>query len=310
MKIELNGKDITKLVEKLNLTNSIESLSTTASLTLASFKDTSFLVDVKVGDKLIIDDVLTGIVVDVTYNKNSTDINVFDISFYLSKNHILKQFRNTTSKAAINSICSELGIKVNVKSGLDTKINLMFKNKSASDCINEIIKENQKITAKVYFIYVKNNTLIIEELGSEKINITYKLNEDLTFKNDEVFSEKVINENIEELKNSIIVVSDDNKAIKILSKKDDETSIKKFGKLQTVVELNSKENKSASKVANVNLSSLNKIKKNLTVKVISDNYIISGKKISLDNKDYLIKSVNLDFVNNSFQGSLELKELI
>ncbi|WP_156299014.1 XkdQ/YqbQ family protein [Streptobacillus canis] len=310
MIVKLNGKNVTKLVQSLNMSNSIDTLSTTVSISFPFYKNTKFLVEVKVGDKLEIDHIFQGIVVDCVYDKESTEIKAFDIAFYLSKNMILKQIRNTAAKEGIKAICSELGIPINIKSGLDTKVNLMFKNKSASDSIVDIIKEDTKQTGKEYFIYTLNNKVYIEELGNEEVALSFKLNDAETFKGDKLLSEKVVSENIEELKNSILVLSDDNKSLKVLAKNEDSGSINKYGKLQEVVELNSKENKKAKSVASTTLNSLNKIKKVVNVNLITDTYVISGKKIKLENVDYLIKSVNLDFENGAFKGNLELKELV
>lgn len=310
MIVKLNDKDITKLVESLNITNSIDSLSTTVSITLPHYNNTKFTVDVYVGDKITIDDIFNGIVVDTVYNEHSTNIKCFDISFYLSKNIILKQFRKTSAKEAIKVICSELEIPINIKSGLNTKLNMFFKNKSASEAVWDIIKEDTKQTAKKYFIYTQNNVVNIEELGSDEILLSYRLNEDDTFTDYKLFSDINVTNNIEELKNSIIVTSDNEKSLKILAKAEDKSSIEKYGKIQTVIELNSKENKKSQKVAQTNLDALNKINKVININLISDKYIVSGKKIKFENKYYLINSVNLNFENGHFKGSLELKGVV
>lgn len=309
MKIKLNNKDVTNLASSLNISSSIDSLSNVVSISFPNYKDTTFYVDVFVGDKIEIDKFFKGIVVDISYNEDEKTIKVFDSAFYLNQTKILKQIRNTTTDKAIKLICSELGLNIVINGNLNQKINMMFKNKSVSEVIKDMLEIEKNVTGKEYHIYSYNDKLYIEENGLNEISLTLKINENEILDKDKVFFDMRINENIEELKNVILVVSDNEKSLLVLAKEKDEKSIEKYGALQEIIEFNSKEHRSIKSVAKTMLNTLNKIKKKIEVSVMSDNFIQAGKSVNIKETKYLIVSTNLNFENNMYNGSLTLKEL-
>lgn len=312
MKIDLNGKDITKLVSSLSFDNSLEDLATTVSMTVPIHKDTDFNVAVAVGGKLKIDhegNIFTGIVVETSKNDNTNSIKAMDIAFYLNKNKVLKQVRNITGKSAIKSICSDLGIPIKID-GLNSKINKIYKNETISDIIKDIVSQDFERTGTEYCIFALENTIYIEKRGKRIVDIVFKMSKDITLNLDKIVSSETVVENIEDLKNSILVTSSDSKSVQVLAKAKDGSSISKYGQLQEVVELEAKDVRKAKSVANTVLKANNKIKKELTIGVVSDKYVFSGQSIKYNKQKYLITSVSFSFNNGYFSGSLTLKEMV
>lgn len=311
IKFLLNSKDITAYIKSLSFENSIDSLSTTVNFTVPFFENTEFLVNVVVGDKIeIVDDIniFKGIVIETSQSENNLSCKSMDIAFYLNKNKIIKQVRNVTGSKAINSICSELGISVSIK-GLNTVINKVYKNQTVADIINDIIKQDTQQTEKEYYIYSLNNTVYIDYLGSNKVDLEFEIENKYILKNEELVLKKTITHNIEELKNSIIVVSNDSKSVLKLASAENKSSISRYGRLQEVVELESSQIKQAKKVADNVLKLSDSINEELSIEIISKKYFFSGMYILLNNKKYLIKSMSLNYQKNRFQGSLNLKEI-
>lgn len=302
MQILVNNKDISKLVTSLSISSSIENLATTIDLAVVYYENTNFFAAVVVGDKLEIDNIFKGIVVDVSKSTNNLSVKAFDIAFYLNQNKILKQVRYTKGKQAIQDVCSSIGLDVSIK-GLNTTINKLYKNVSVAEFINDIIALDNEQTGKEYYIYAKDNTIYIDFLGNLSVNPFLKT------KNGDLITNEQITENIEELKNSIIVTTNDSESIQQLSKAEDSSSISKYGKLQEVVEVSADNSQSYTSIANQVLKNKNVIKKTITIEFISNVYAIAGNKLKYNNIDYIIKSVNASIENGLYKYNMELREV-
>lgn len=308
LNFKLNNKDITYLVSNLTFESSIDSLSTSCSFTVPQYKNTNFFVKVDIGDKVEVSEIFKGIVVDISYNEEILTVKAFDIAFYLNKNKVLKQIRNTSGSQAIKSICSELGIPVVIK-GLDTKIVKLYKNQSLSDVINDIISQDFEVTGKKYYIFAKNDKIFIDYLGSTKITPSLKLNDKLILRDDDLIKSKTSGKNIEDLKNAILITVNDTKGDKVEAESEDNTSINKYGRLQEVIEIDAAKYKEAKSIAKQVLKSKNKMVEKLNISFLTNDYILAGQKITVNKKDYYISNVNIRVDNSLFDTVLELIEL-
>lgn len=310
MNVIINGKDITVLTEKLSFSSSVDSLAVSASLSVPYYENTDFKVDINLGDSIEIvhkESIYKGIVISVEEEEKKKNIKAMDMAFYLNRNKILKQIRNTTGNEAIKSICSEQGIPINID-GLDTKINKVYRSESISSVIKDIIEQDSKQSGNKYVIFSKDNNIYIEKQGTTVFNISFK------FANEYLTDERLITnakhtKSIEELVNSVKVYSNDDKSTNLLSEATDGNSVGKYGRLEEVVELQSLEVKKADEVAQTTLKSSNKVKETLNIELATDDYILAGVSMMYKNKKYLVNSCELNFNNNYFTASLNLKEL-
>lgn len=310
MNVIINGKDITVLTEKLTFSSSVDSLAVSASLSFPYYENTDFKVDINLGDSIEIihnESIYKGIVISVEEEEKKKNIKAMDMAFYLNRNKILKQIRNTTGNEAIKSICSEQGIPISID-GLDTKINKVYRSESISSVIKDIIEQDSKQSGNKYVIYSKDNTIYIEKQGTTVFNVSFKFaNEHLT--DDRLITNAKHTKSIEELVNSVKVYSNDDKSTNLLSEATDGNSVGKYGRLEEVVELQSLEAKKADEVAQTTLKSSNKVKETLNIDLATDDYILAGVSIMYKSKKYLVSSCELNFNNNYFTASLNLKEL-
>lgn len=312
IEIKLNGRNIVDLVNSLSFENSIDSLSTTVSLTVPQVEKTDFNVKVKVGDKIEIikeKSIFKGLIVQTSQTNRECSVKAMDIGFYLNKNKVLKQVRNTAGNQAIKSICSNLGIPITIK-GLNTKINKLYKTETVADVINDIIKQDTQQTKKEYCIYVLNDKVHIDFKGGLESKLSFKLTELDNLKENDLIISKTITNSIEELKNAILVVSNDSNSVIKLAISQNGKSISKYGKLQEVIELEAKEVKKSKNVAENLLKLHDTIKEDVSIEIVTDNYIFSGQSLKIDGKKYLIKSLNLNYSKDRFNGTLELKEMV
>lgn len=313
IEVKLNGKNITQLVSSLSFENSIDSLATTISFSVPFHKKTDFYIEIEVGDKIEISkdskNIFKGMVVEVSINDVTMNLKAMDIGFYLNKNKVLKQVRNTSGNQAIKSICSEIGIPIEVK-GLEVKINKVYKTETIADIINDIIKQDTQQSKKEYCIYVLDNKVYVDFQGENEVDISFKLSGKDILKESGAIINQTSTYNIEDLKNSVLVVSNDSNSILQLAKAEESDSISKYGKLQEVIELEAKEVAKANDVALNAIKISGKIKEELSVEIVTDKYIFSGQSLKLNNKKYLIKSTNFNYLKDRFNGTVNLKEMV
>ena len=307
IKIDVNGKDITKLIESANISNDIDSMSSILELDIVYYEKTDFKTDINLGDKIQVkneEDIFGGIIIKKSIENNKLNITAVDKSFYLSNNKVLKQVRNTTGKQAINSICSELGININIK-GLDVKIiNKIFKNKTLTDVIKEIAELDWKNSGKKYCVYCFKNNIHLEPVGTNTATVEFKINNIDTLKDIQSFESINRSWSIENLKNSVVVTTSDKNTSSILAKEEDRASISKYGKLQEVITVDANDNQNKKTIAKNTLKSLNKVEESISIKILTNKYIFSGQKIKIENDDYIIKSCNLELKKDYYIGEL------
>lgn len=308
MRVLHNGQDVTSYVSSLNIASSIDNLSTSISFTVPYHKNTEFFRDIKVGDKIEFNDFFIGLVVDTQISDNNLSVKCFDIAFYLNRNKIIKQIRQTSGNEAIKNICSELDVSVEIK-GLNTKINKMYKNTSVSDLIKDIIKQDNLQTSTNYIIYALADKVYIEPIGTQKVELSFKLSSVDTLRDKQLIQSETISENIEELVNAVVVTSNDSKSVKQYADSSNNESIIKFGRIQEIVELDSKKVNTARQVASDYIKEKSSIKKTYTINIISDVYCFAGQEMTISSKKYHIKSTNLNVENGYYTGSIELKEI-
>ena len=113
-----------------------------------------------------------------------------------------------------------------------------------------------------------------------------------------------LNRSIVDMKNSILVVTENKKAVRTVGKEQDSESIKRYGKLQQVVVLDEKEHE---------LKKLNKITENFSLDVLGDDKVKSGRVIVLDlpffniKGEFFIKESNHSLQNGIHKASLSLE---
>lgn len=122
-----------------------------------------------------------------------------------------------------------------------------------------------------------------------------------------------LSRSIVDMKNSILVITQNKKAVRTVGKEQDSESIKKYGMLQEVVTLDEKEHKKAKLVAKNELKKLNKITEDFSIDVLGDDKVKSGRVIDIDiplfnlKGEYLIKESSHSVQNGIHRINLKLE---
>lgn len=319
-KLIINNLDVTEYHSDLNWRDSVDTLGVELTFNLITSrhdKNFEFLRKITLGDSVHVinskgESLVQAIIVSESPNSKITSFIAYDMAWYLNKSTVIKQFKKMVGNDCIKSLCDEVGIKVEVD-GLDTKIDKIYKDKTISEVIWDIIEQCSQFNSKKFFIEMDKGILKIGPFRKIKVTGQYEI-----YKNNFVdvldnVSDISLNRSIIDMKNSILVVTGNEKAIRTIGKEQDNENIKKYGMLQQVVTLDEKEHKKAALVAKNELKKLNRISEDFNINILGDDKIKSGRVISLDlplfnlKGDFFIKESNHTIQNNIHRASLNLE---
>jgi hypothetical protein len=290
----VNGKNISNLVGGLSWASNVDSLGMELNFSAAS-TDAQGLPKqtVSIGDIVVLKgkkgEIMQGIVLDEQIKGRSPRAYIaFDYGFYLNKNEVIIQFNKIPAGEAIKKLLSQFNVKCSVPK-IATKISKIYKGEVVSDIIKDILDQVEKETGVKYRMEMRGSELHIVK-GSDLI-ISAKFN-----------MEAIINpsrsRSAVDMKNVILVVSDDEKVTKVLAKAEDAKNKKKFGVMQKVHTVDKKDVAQAKNIANKMLKELNKIVETGEIELIGNDEARAGRILVINEPvtglvgRYFIKTVN------------------
>ncbi|MBU3145028.1 hypothetical protein [Clostridium sp. CF012] len=263
----------------------------------------------------------TGILVKKTKSKLTYSYTCFDYGWYLNKNETVIQFNKINSSDAIKQLCSKFGIKCNVvqidyvvkdtktksvkKVKITTIINKIYKDQTISSIIDDILETATLELGTKFIKEMIGDTLYIRKQAEYKIFPKFILSSDLQ-----------VNSSIEDMKNKVIVVSNEEKSNRVLASVSSPNNIKIYGGLQEVLTVEKKDESKAKNIANNFLKENNKVFRDTTLNIvvieggeeIKANRSIGLKIISMGlNGWYNIKGANCTLENGQMKCSLTLE---
>lgn len=292
-KLYVNGKSIEGLAGNLSWSSNSDTLGQSLSFEMP-FDIQGKLIPkpfVQLGDKVSLmyksTNVFFGIVEGEDANGRSPrKYSCFDLAFYLNKSTLTIQFNNKPADACINELCKKFGIKCNV-TGIPTKIKKIYKEEAVSDILKDILSIAEKQSGKKYRFEMRGDTLTVFVWKDMhvKVNVQY-------------ISDPQRSLSIGNMKNSIEIISGDEKKFKVEASVKDDGSIKKYGLLHHSEAIDDKEKSKAKQVAQNLLKELNKIQEDGSVSLLGNYEARAGRLITLDEPitglkgDYYIKDAS------------------
>jgi cell wall-associated NlpC family hydrolase len=249
-KLITNKADILYNSNSLSWTSDIDTLGT--QLSFSSIKDLydGQVVSLYEGEN----ELIRGIVLNKTDNKNYFNYVVQDYSFYL-KSKKLKQFNSMQASECIKSLISDAYLVGDI-TDIPTLITQIYKDKTLDEIISDIL---EKAEADQGIKYIK-------EIVGNKLNI-YRL-EDMKIVPNVIVGDFTIDSSIENMKNDIQVISSEEKYNSIIASASDESKYSWYGQLSDTLNVDADNIAQALNIAKNKLSELNKIEKNTTIPLI------------------------------------------
>ena len=319
-KVIIKDKDVSDIIGNLTWRDTVDTLGVEVDFELPINrydKKFEFLYDITLGDPIQIlnakgEVLVQAIIVTETPSGKITSFTAYDMAWYLNKSTVIKQFKKMIGNDCVKSLCKEIGIDVEV-SGLDTKIDKIYKDKAVSEVIKDIIEQCSQFNSKKFFIEFDKNKLIVSPYKKIKVFGTFEMQKDKFININENIGGVSLSKSIVDMKNSVLVITENKGAVRTIGEEQDSKSIEKYGKLQEVVTLDEKEFSKANLVAKNELKKLNKITEDFSIDVLGDDNVKSGRVIDIDlplfnlKGEYLIKESNHTISNHIHKISLKLE---
>ena len=307
IKIILNrNEDITRFCGNVSITDNLDSITVELAFTIVKNPQDRYITSSRPnpvpGDKIdVIGDTRTlfsGIITEVSLAGEYTAL---DYGFYLSNNDVIIQFNKTSCSTAVRQLCSKAGVPLGSLPGLPGTIDGLYIEKTVLEILQEIIETATAAAGKNYFMRVRDGALNIYEypqtvtfakhrfeVGNE-IDVTYAL------------GSVDGSDSVTDMRNNIVVVSEDNGTAKVLATAQNAAVVAKFGQLTKTIKRSSDEENPAAKAANT-LKELGNIKTTRSVGDMLGSEAVTAGVLLLFSSDrygltgvYLVKSVTHTF---------------
>ncbi|MCQ9627785.1 hypothetical protein HS141_12715 [Cetobacterium somerae] len=302
--------DLSLFTGSINLTTSIDTLGASFNFSVArNINDSSYTIieSIKNGDIVKFENeknLFTGVIIDITTNRFSKDIKCLDFYFYLNNNKVIKQFNELNASACIENLLQSIGAKIGTIESIATSIDKIYKNRTVAEIIDDILKIVNEETGKKYLIEIEETTFNL--VAHKKVKVQVENN---------IFGMPILNESMVNMKNAILVVSNDQEEESIYAEVKDDEAIKKYGMLQEIVEVDPDKD-DISKVRNIastKLKELNKVTQKVTLPVLGNDELRAGRTLEIEIKEFnikaefLIKSCTHSFKKGNHICDLELE---
>ena len=312
--------DITDYIGALTWKDSIDTLGMELSFTMIDSHTDKYMnwtKKVTLGDFIVLlnknKERFRGLIVTENYNINTRNITAFDFAFWLNKSMIIKQFTKMKSDKAIMELCKDFNIKVSVK-GMTSTITKIYKNSVISDIIKDIIENEENTTGKKFRMEMRNGILTIEPYKELIVQALYKQAVNIGRINSLNYASDVnISRSIENMRNSILITSGDEKTINVMAKSEDKANIKKYGLLTHIESVDDKSKAQASNIAKNKLKELNKIGEDISLTLLGSDELRAGRILIFNNEinglkgKYLIKDCEHKFENKNHKCNITIE---
>lgn len=308
----VNGKKITPIIGSLTWSSNEDALGVQLSFSVAyaNIVDVGNLVLLKNGDKEIFRGIITAEEINGEYSRSYI---AFDFAFYLNKSKGIYQFNNVKASNAINRLLNDFNVPIGKITSINTIINYIYYDKVISDIIRDILQQATNETGIKYRLEMREGKLFIEKQSDLVINATFKLASNLAAKNiTNAISNPTRRRSIEEMKNSIIVISNNNEVVRTEAIAKDEQSISNYGLLQEVQTVEEKDIAQSKNIANTLLKEFNRIFEENSIETIGNDDIRAGRILNINepktgmNGNYRIKSCTHTVSNGIHRMNLDL----
>lgn len=292
IKVIRSGKAeyITDFAGNLTWSDNVDSLGMEFSFSRPhSYFDEQFKDYFKVGDTVVLsdgDEILRGIIVkapigDSTYTG-------YDYAWYLNKSETVIQFKKIAASKAITKLCDRYEVPIGSIAIMNTLISKVYKDRSPSDIIRDILSQVTAETGKKYRLEMRKGKLCIIESGAIKLKPTYV--DDTGKEVSCTKSAKITGvRSIEEMKNKVIVAGTSEEYTQIKATAKSSASIKKYGLLTVVETADDLTEAKARNIAKNRLKELNKVTVTFTATMMGNSEVRSDRMLYFDRPEVGVK---------------------
>lgn len=314
LRVYAAGNDITPYIGEHSWKNNIKSLATTMSFKTAK-TDARYISNlIYVPQKADIiqmttdKEIFRGIVISVDDGSDEyNSYSVVDLGWYLNKSKQTYQFKGITVTDAIKELCRDLSINIVTIPELSVIVNKIYFDKNISEIITDLLSlcpgdYNYDFTPEGLRIYMIGD-LIAEPVFRIAPNIAEGVSVDYVGGMSHSTS-------IENLKNSVKVVSEKDNVYTELLVLQDRDSIDKNGFLQEIVKIDT-EKENAETTARQFLASNNRETEKYSFEVLESitGYTRAGEVMEVSGIRYVVESTDHSIKDGHHHVKLELRSI-
>ena len=259
------------------------------------------------------EEVFRGIVLTVDDGSDtSNNYTVCDFGFYLNKSKETYQFNKISVNRLLNQVCSDFGIGVDSICDIPYTVTKIFLDKTVSEIIDEVLTEAGAYTGYEYNFDVTPSGLRVYKLGDLKAYPEFRVTPNTPRTYSVPYRGNVSHStSIEDMKNSVKIITGDDKGFSLKATARDEQLISKYGLLQEVVKIDNDKVSSASALAKQKLKELAVKKETFSFEVIEemDSYTRAGMEIDVDGYIFIIEGSDHKIVNGVHIVKLDLRRV-
>lgn len=287
-----NGTEITNFISNLTTADNIDSLSVEMSFSVVKNPKDKYLTGVapviNCGDKILFKndnaEIFRGIVLSVGFDGS---IKANDYGFYLNKSEIILQCNKTSATNAVKMLCNKAGIPMGNVVSIPTIIDKNYIGTAPSEILRDILEQATAEQGKNYLFKVEEGKLNIYNYPTKPITAIHQQTSGNSFDITWLLGDVGGSKSMEELKNSVKVISNENDVVKNLAEATDSTSIGKYGLLQKVETLTSENTQNPNSVAKTKLRELNVISEDYSIgNVLGSDLVKSGVMLQFNSPAY------------------------
>lgn len=302
MRVYLDEYDITSTVGSLTRSDSIDSLGERLDFTYVGDK-------IPMGSRVAVYDgelLYYGTVVQGSRSgAKEYNYSCYDDTYMLNKNQAFIQFNNISVKAAIAKLCDQYSIPVTINCELATMVDKIYDGQVISDIIKELLKTVTDETGEKFRMEYNQGNLLIDKY-SNLVVFPYYRNGSTMVDATKVIGSLSAKESIENLCNKIVILSGTERNMHEEATVQDDASIDQYGQYTHYEKIDDKDIAQARNIADQKLKELNKIETEMSVTLLGDNQVRSGRCIYIENELYLVKSCKHTYNANTHEMELEL----
>jgi hypothetical protein len=291
-KLYCNGTEITDFISNLTTTDNIDSLSVEMNFSIVKNPKDKYLTAsapiINCGDKILFKndntEIFRGIVLSAGFDGS---IKANDYGFYLNKSEMILQCNKVSAANAIKMMCNKMSIPIGSIASMPTIINKNYISMTPADILKDIIDQTTAEQGKNYLYKIEQGKLNIYTYPTKPITALYKQVSGNSFDVTWLLGEVSGSKSIEELKNSVKVIKNDNEVVKNLANAQDSTSISKYGLLQHIETLDSESTQNSNMIAKNKLKELDVVTEDYSVgNMLGSDAVKSGVMLEFSSTAY------------------------
>lgn len=218
----------------------------------------------------------TGIVVDLGKTRTG-DINpvAYDYGFYLLNNDVVVVSKGEPANQVLARIFQQVGIPIGGMGSMPYVEKQVIRGKSVWDAVVDILNQVYKSSGIRYWCWLENGRVFVGTQRGQTKQWRIAQGSNLL--------DASRKRSIAEMRNVVRVIAADDKSVAFLHEERDPASVKRYGQLVKVVEVQDKEKGKAKAVAlaRQELKNLNRVKDEASVSALGLDDVVAGTRIEV-----------------------------